>query len=197
MFDDIVANTNPVLAMAHSEISEMGLFINPTNTIFNVKNNLIRNNNRSGSTASDGESRGIAEFRHATYKNPASECGSDVDKEMDFDQEDHDLGGASDFSNEDDRQMMLDFVRLKPTNEEDVGGIYRPRERLVHSRLVHLDKSRDDQELVQTSPNDQLNRPFDVEYENCRSQCGDHFDLDHGLDSTFCFSLKDDQLNQN
>lgn len=103
MFDDIVANTNPVLADIPSYEHNMYHTIN--DAVFNQKRTLRQN---------------APQFRAH-----ASEYISDIDKNDIINLvADDDLDMISDFSQEADRQAMLDFFRLRPTDRAEHGGLF-------------------------------------------------------------------------
>lgn len=113
-----------------------------------------------------------------TYHHTRSECFSEPDLLEQFEEP------ISDFSDEEDRQMMLDFIHLRPTEGQEVGGTFQPR---TNRRLTEVE--------VETDP-----IAFEIEYENCqnRSTCGkeDECDKDIGLDSTLSISVKSSKRNR-
>ena len=50
------------------------------------------------------------------YATPASECLSEID-DLDKIEYDLDMENRSEFSNEDDKNMMLNFMQLRPMND--------------------------------------------------------------------------------
>jgi len=130
------------------------------------------------------------------YNSAVSECLSDKD---DLDKIEYELNDDvhSEFSNDDDKEMMIDFLRLRPVNGHDVGGTWQPADGRRITCSAHGPVF--DQTLFEQQ--NQLARQQEsriaVEYENCneREDCGDDDqDKDNGLDSTFCLSLAGDQL---
>lgn len=82
-----------------------------------------------------------------------------LDHEMDFNPADTYLDCSSDFSDEGQKQLMLDFIRLRSPSE---GRRFR---RNACMRSLSIDEQEDP-----FGPNElvlQQDRPFDVEYENC------------------------------
>lgn len=87
MFNDIIANTNPVLAAMPNvdDLIQMNMYTHPSQGFFNIKRLLHQTNTT-----------------HFTQRvNPASECVSDIDQDkleygMDYEQ-------LSEFSDEDDK----------------------------------------------------------------------------------------------
>lgn len=59
------------------------------------------------------------------YNSAVSECLSDKD---DMDKIEYELNDDmhSEFSNDEDKQMFIDFLRLRPVNGHDVGGTWQP-----------------------------------------------------------------------
>lgn len=91
MFDDIVANTNPNLAA----LPDHNLYVNHNMNYFDSKRNLLRASN------SHHDLYGIE-------KSPASDVGSQVDQQIDFNDYDLDLDdNYSEYSCEQEDQEML------------------------------------------------------------------------------------------
>lgn len=89
-----MANTNPALA-ALPDAMEVNLHTIHFGGFFNVKQNLLQINNYYNT--------------QQRARSSASECMSDKDLFDEFE------GQISEFSDEDDREMMLDFIHLRPS----------------------------------------------------------------------------------
>lgn len=110
MFGDIVDNTDHVFAALNSEdIVMANMYVHPSQGYFNMKQQLHSINNF----------------------NPAvSECLSEKDDLDKLDYEiDYDI--RSEFSNDEDREMMADFLHLRPVNGQELGGTYQPRRNIT------------------------------------------------------------------
>jgi len=139
MFADIVLNTNPVLAALPDEddIQVSSLFIDPGAGFFNMKQQLLQNQANTAVLLSEEEDK--LEF----------------DPELDF---------LSEFTDEQDKQMMLDFIHLRPSGDQLVGGVFQTPRR--HRALTFIDEplSPDlDHSLVEQLESS----PFEVEYDQC------------------------------
>jgi hypothetical protein len=175
MYEDIVANTNPVLANA-----EYTTDILHSNTAFNMKRNL-----QFPGVTSPGLLCSTA------FKSPSSRCESLLDlmhdkMDIDLSDGDDDFENLSDIVDDEDKNLVFEFMRLRP--------------RTTKFLSENLEADEEDQTGF---PLDIFEAParFDVEYEECaeraqnRSQCcgGDPDEFkDTGLDSTMSFSVKDD-----
>lgn len=174
MYEDIVINTLP--GLTNHEFSNDLI---QSNVVFNLKRNLqfagVRSTPLPFGTA---------------FKSESSKCESQLDLEhdkvaIDLSDDEDGIENLSDAVDDDDKNMIFDLLRLRPTtrrflsenleDEEDptgfqIGNIFEDPER------------------------------FDIEYEECgegaqnRSQCcgGDNDDFNNGLDSTMSFSMRDD-----
>lgn len=100
IFDDIVANTNPVLAALpnREDLIMANLYIHPTLSFFSAKQNLLQITNTAN-----------------YFGNRASECYSQID-DTDKIEYDIDCDKLSQRSDQNETQMMLDFLALRPTN---------------------------------------------------------------------------------
>jgi len=170
-----VANTNPVLANA-----EYTTDIIHNTAALDMKRNLqfpgVTSSNILCSTA---------------FKNSTSDCESLLDMmrdkmDIDLSDEDDDFDNLSEIVDDEDKNMIFAFMRL------------RPRTTKFLSENLEADE-----EDPTGFPLDIFEAParFEVEYEDCaegaqnRSQCcgGDPDEFkDIGLDSTMSFSMKDD-----
>lgn len=107
MVEDIMANNNLVEAgfINREDIIMSNLYTQPSQNFFNMKDYLLHNNR--------------------AYFDSASECLSDKDDEdkIEFDM---DFDRVSNFSTEQERQAMLDFLRLRSPNDHEVGGTWNP-----------------------------------------------------------------------
>lgn len=107
IFDDIVANTNPVVISAFPESDHMieaRLCMHPSNAFFNAKQTLMMNNNLNSNMINN---------------NPASECFSNFD-DKDKIEYDLDLDKKSFASSIQEDRGMFDFMCLRN------GGNYDP-----------------------------------------------------------------------
>lgn len=117
IFDDIVANTNPLMAALENRGTrdDTGLFVNQTSSFFNAKQNLLRISQ-------------LQNHRFRDYESDFQYSEVDQDKEMDLDIDKEDFESQEDnlshFIDDEDRKIMLDFLHLKPIGDEEVGGVY-------------------------------------------------------------------------
>ena len=105
MFNDIVGNTNPVFEDLPDadDIQVMSMYLHPGQGFFNIKQQMLQNNK---------------------VQNAVSECLSynDEDK-IDYDEVEYEqLSMYSEEQN--DTQMMIDFIHLRPINGEEIGGVF-------------------------------------------------------------------------
>lgn len=105
MFNDIVANTNPILAALPSreELVTLDLYQNHATGFFSAKQNLLRNYN--------------------LYKQP-NDCLSCCEERDKLDCEEEDIDKVSFVSEDYDVHQMLDFMSLRPLDGQLVGGVY-------------------------------------------------------------------------
>jgi len=104
--------------------------------------------------------------------------------------------------------MMLDFIHLRPTNGQEVGGIYTSSNRYACRAnslfddigVSHVDIS--EARFIENLNGVEEDPAFAVEYENCqhRLSCGIDDENDNfGQDSTFCLSTngENNRVNTN
>lgn len=68
----------------------------------------------------------------------------DEESELDFDKQ---FCKFSDFSDNEENEMMLDFIRLKPINGQQIGGIYTPLDR----KYTRSNSLFDDEQMIPQS----------------------------------------------
>lgn len=181
MYEDIVANTDPVvgvLQIAAGQLLEANAYINPSMAFFSAKRNLLRHSNFD---------------RIAPISRSVSSFCSDLDQDkIEFESEDA-IENLSEFIDDQDQGLVNEFIKLEPRHcQPKTRSEFDDKEyqnlRIVEGGMLELayPGNPEDQEMVQWE-------------EHNRSCCHENDDFkDIGLDSTLSLSMVEGrQRNKN